>query len=338
MASYPPDARARDLFVLDRRPARDAHDPLVPQSVLVEPERTAQGVVAQVATVFLTGRECPWHCVMCDLWRHTIETDTPPGAIPAQIAGARERIRLSHGDVDRMKLYNSGSFFDPRAVPERDYDSIAIAVSGLVHLVVESHPALVGLRTERLLEALRRHAGPASLEVAMGLETAHRAALDQINKRMTVESFARAAAHLERLGVALRVFLLVSPPFVPEDEQDEWLLRSVDVAIETGASVVSLIPTRTGNGAINALAANGSFRSPRLADLERSLALSLDRVPTRYDGATRTRVFADLWDLDRFADCPICLDARRARLHTMNLDQRVLPPVVCGGCNAGQLS
>ena len=22
---------------------------------------------------------------MCDLWRHTIETDTPPGAIPRQI-------------------------------------------------------------------------------------------------------------------------------------------------------------------------------------------------------------------------------------------------------------
>jgi radical SAM enzyme (TIGR01210 family) len=337
MTSYPADGRARDLFVLDRRPARTVHDPLIPQAVIVEPERTEEGAIEQVATVFLTGRECPWRCVMCDLWQHTNATDTPPGAIPAQIASARESIRLSHGSIGRMKLYNSGSFFDPRAVPEVDYDAIAAAVSGLSHLVVESHPSLVGARTERLLETLSRHAGPAALEVAMGLETAHPAALDRINKRMTVESFARAAEHLRQLGVALRVFLLVSPPFVPPDAQDEWLLRSLDVAIETGASVVSLIPTRAGNGALDALAADGSFRPPRLPDLERSHALSLDRVLTgQRRGATR--VFADLWDLDRFSDCPLCLDARRTRLHAMNLEQRVLPPVLCNGCDAGALS
>ncbi len=170
----------------------------------------------------------------------------------------------------------------------------------------------------------------------MGLETAHPGALDRINKRMTLEGFAKAAAHLRRLGVTLRAFLLVSPPFVPADQQDDWLLRSVDFAIETGASVVSLIPTRAGNGALDALAAEGSFRSPRLADLERSHALSLDRVLTAQRRAA-TRVFADLWDLNRFSDCPQCFDARRTRLHTMNLEQRVLPPVVCG-CEGGARS
>lgn len=333
MASYPADRRARDLFVLDRRPARAVHDPLIAQAVIVEPERTADGAIAQVATVFLTGRECPWRCVMCDLWQHTNVADTPPGAIPAQITAARESVRLSHGSIERMKLYNSGSFFDPRAVPEVDYDAIAAAVSGLSHLVVESHPSVVGARTEHLLDVLRRHAGTVALEVAMGLETAHPAALEQINKRMTVESFARAAAHLGQLGVALRVFLLVSPPFVPADRQDEWLLRSLDFAVETGASVISLIPTRAGNGGLDALAADGSFRSPRLADLERSHALSLDRVITSQRPAA-TRVFADLWDLDRFSDCALCVEARRARLHAMNLEQRVLPPVACDGCGA----
>jgi radical SAM enzyme (TIGR01210 family) len=337
MSSYPADGAARDRFVLDRRSSRPVHDPLIPQSVLVEPERTAEGTIAQSATVFLIGNECPWRCVMCDLWRHTNTTDTPPGAIPAQIVSARETIRLSHGGVGRLKLYNSGSFFDPRAVPESDYDAIAAAVSGIVHLVVESHPALVGRRTERFLDSLGRQAGTASLEVAMGLETAHPVALETINKRMTVESFAKAAARLERLGTALRVFLLVSPPFVPADEQDEWLLRSLDVAIETGAAVVSLIPTRAGNGALDSVAAGGWFNSPRLADLERSHALALGRVLSGGEGAT-TRVFADLWDLDRFADCADCLERRRPRLHTMNLEQHVLPAVACGLCGGSSPS
>ena len=55
---------------------------------------------------------------MCDLWRDTLETDTPPGAIPHQIELAlARRARTCAGDRDDLKLYNAGSFFDDRAVP-----------------------------------------------------------------------------------------------------------------------------------------------------------------------------------------------------------------------------
>ena len=91
----------------------------------------------------------------------------------------------------------------------------------------------------------------------MGLETAHPDALERLHKRMTVDGFRLAADELRALGVALRVFLLVSPPFVPHAEQDDWLLRSIDVALAAGASAISLIPTRTGNGALEALADQG---------------------------------------------------------------------------------
>ena len=46
--------------------------------------------------------------------------------------------------------------------------------------------------------------------------------------------------------MSLRVFLLISPPFVPLVDQDDSLLASIDVAFSCGASVVSLIPTRPG--------------------------------------------------------------------------------------------
>ena len=79
---------------------------------------------------------------------------------------------------------------------------------------------------------------------------------------MTVDDFAAAAGDLRRRGVALRVFLLIAPPFVPAEEQDEWLLKSVDFADACGATVISLIPTRAGNGAMEALAAQELFRAP----------------------------------------------------------------------------
>ena len=65
---------------------------------------------------------------MCDLWRYTTTTDTPPGAIPAQVAAARERLRRERPPVAHLKLYNAGSFFDSRAVPEEDYEAVAAEV------------------------------------------------------------------------------------------------------------------------------------------------------------------------------------------------------------------
>ena len=71
-ASYPAHARpARDRFVLERRGPRPQHDPWRHQGLIVEDERAADGGRARMATVFLTGRECPWRCAMCDLWRYT---------------------------------------------------------------------------------------------------------------------------------------------------------------------------------------------------------------------------------------------------------------------------
>ena len=58
-----------------------------------------------------------------------------------------------------MKLYNAGSFFDPRAVPDADYEGVAAALAGLSRVIVESHPALVGPRVDRLLGALARITG-----------------------------------------------------------------------------------------------------------------------------------------------------------------------------------
>ena len=307
-----PEPAARDRWILERRPPRPRHDPQRAHGVAVEDERTDEGTIARIATVFLTGRECPWRCAMCDLWKYTIEEDTPRGAIAGQVAAAMTTLAERGDRVTQIKLYNAGSFFDPRAVPEDDDEAVAAQLRGLDRVIVESHPSLVGPRVDRFASAL-----DAQLEVAMGLETVHPEALELLHKRMDVEMFSAAAGRLRQRDVALRVFLLIYPPFVPDVEQDEWLARSVEHALGCGATAVSLIPTRTGNGTMEALAAEGYFRAPSLSDVERSMEVALAQA------RGRGRVFVDLWDLERLADDARDFEARRARLHAVNLEQRV---------------
>jgi len=267
---------------------------------------------------------------MCDLWTHTTESDTPGGAIPLQIARAVATLRQAPAMPSVIKLYNAGSFFDAHAVPPRDDYAIAEALQPFTRVIVESHPSLVGNRTWRLRERLAGSPLPAQLEVAMGLETANPLALERLNKGITTESFAAAARALAAHDVDLRVFLLIHPPFVARDEQDAWLARSIAMAFDCGAAVVSLIPTRGGNGAMETLKASGHFAPPSLIDIERCARIGLAGGACR--SAVGGRVFVDTWDLPRFAACPGCAPTRQARLTQLNLGQRMPPPLACDAC------
>jgi radical SAM enzyme (TIGR01210 family) len=315
MEPYPSDARGRDRWILARRPARNLLDPWRPYQFLVEPEVGPDGQPVDVATVFLTNRECPYRCLMCDLWRNSLAKGVPPGAIAAQIRHALERLPPAR----HLKLYNAGSFFDPRAIPPAEYPEIARLAAPFERVIVECHPALVG---PRCLPFRDRLAG--RLEVAMGLETAHPEVLARLNKRMTLAQFRQAAAFLAKERIDLRVFILVRPPWMSESEGIVWAERSLEFAFDCGAAICSLIPTRAGNGAMEALAATGEFEPPALASLERAQEYGLRR------GAGR--VFADLWEIEQFARCPACSDARIARLAQMNATQSVPAPVRCNDC------
>jgi len=318
--AYPDSPAARDGWILSRRSARPALDPRRPYAFLLEQEPDESGRLRTCATVFLTNRECPWRCLMCDLWQNTLTDSVPGGAIPAQIDFALERL----GPADQIKLYNSGSLFDPRAIPVEDHPAIAERVRGFERVIVECHPALVGDSAVRFQDRLGGR-----LEVAMGLETAHPQVLEKLNKRMTLDQFAQAAEFLRRQDIALRVFILVKPPFiVDEAEALQWARRSLDFTFDCGAGAASLIPTRGGNGAMEALAARSQFAPPRMETLEAAFDYGL--------GLRRGRVFADLWDLEKFSKCAACFAPRRERLERMNLSQTMGPSVACAQCGSEQ--
>ena len=115
----------------------------------------------------------------------------------------------------------------------------------------------------------------------MGLETAHPEALEKLNKRMTLDGFDRAARWLARHGIAVRAFVLVHPPFIPGAERETWLARSVDHAFAAGATAVSLIPLRGGNGTVEAAPNHAPDPAVRVVARgvgERHLVVADDRV------------------------------------------------------------
>ena len=310
---YPVRAPERDAWILSHRPARRPLDPYLPYAYVVEDECAAGGAIEPVATVFLTNRECPFRCLMCDLWQNTLTGTVPAGAIPAQIDHALSELSPAR----QLKLYNSGSFFDRGAIPAQDYDAIAQRANRFERLIVENHPALVGDECVRFRDLLSGR-----FEIAMGLETVHEQVLNRLNKRMTLDQFTRAADFLRRNAIDLRVFILVQPPFVPAAEAFGWAQRSLDFAMDLGATAVTLIQTRGGNGAMEALAAQGQFVAPTLQVLEAAMEYGLQRKAAR--------VFADLWELR--GTCAQCRPQRAARLLEMNLRQVVLESVPCAAC------
>ena len=308
---------AGPAWIAALRPARNRVDPFRPHGFFIEQERNASGQVVSSGVILLTNKECPWRCLMCDLWKNTTTQPVPVGAIPQQIGHALSQLGSK---PEQIKLYNSGSFFDRAAIPPDDYPAIAHAISFASHVVVESHPRLVGEQAVRFRDLLS-----GSLEVALGLETVHRQVLPRLNKKFTLNHFNRAVEFMRRDGMSVRVFVLVKPPFMNEAEGLEWAVKSAEFAFDCGANVVSLIPTRPGNGAMERLMETGDFTPPQLSTLERAQELALAI-------AGAGRVFADTWDLQQFSKCPACLEKRRERIQAINLSQQLRPAVECPQC------
>jgi len=296
--------------IVAARPAKHAVDLSRPYAYFVEAERQRDGQLEDVAVLMLTGRECVFRCLMCDLWKHTIDGPTPPGAIPTQI-----RFGLDHlPPATQIKLYNGSNFFDPHAVPVVDHEAIISLASGMNRVIVENHPRLCGPRIAPFRDSLRDRSG-AMLEIAMGLETVHPGVLRLLNKGMTTDDFRRACDFLVSMEVAIRAFVLLRPPTMDEAQGIEWAIRSIEFAFDCGVGVVSVIPTRAGNGAMESLQQSGDFEHPAWRSLEKAQVAGI--------AMNRGRVFVDLWD----SESESLTDdehASVASMRRMNAEQRIV--------------
>ena len=310
-------ASAIDQRIRSLRPPKAQVDPYTAHGSLLEEERRPDGRIERALTVFLAGAECPFTCSFCDLWRFTIDSPTPPGALTTQLEKVLDT--LDGPLPDRLKLYNASNFFDERAVPSEDLAGIARLAAPFAAVTVESHASTIGPKT---LAFARRI--PGRLEVAVGLETIHPVAAAHLNKRLDLARFDRAAGFLSENGIDLRVFVLLGTPYVPVAESVGWTVRAVEYAVQRGASIVSIIPVRGGNGEMERLQALGEFTPPTVSQLEDALDLC--------SAITTAVVTVDTWDLDRLAACEHCRTERIERLQHLNHRGSARLRIACPEC------
>jgi hypothetical protein len=305
-----------EKWTVRRRGPRNEVDPSRPYAYFVEPERTAEGRVEDVATIFITNKECPFRCLMCDLWKNTTPDRVSDGAVARQIKWALALLP----PAPHVKLYNSGNFFDEQAIPRADRPLIAELLAERRTVIVECHPRLVDRRCFQFSESIEPE-----LQLAMGLETVDPSVLPRLNKRMTLQDFERATRFLVDHGIRVRAFILLRAPFQSEQQGVVWAKRSIDFAFSIGVECCAVVPTRAANGALEWLQSQGHFHPPSLRSMETVLEYGIRQ--------NRGRVLTDLWDVEKFFDCPHCGKERADRLAAMNLLQTVPPGVACEFCS-----
>jgi len=308
--SAPPNILSASIRA--RRGPKAVVDPLRAYHAFREQERSADGRIEDVATVLLTNRECPFTCVFCDLWKHTLDEPTPPRAITQQLQTALPALL----PAAVVKLYNAGNFFDPQAIPVEDCPEIARLVAGARVVIVENHPRLTDERVLHFRDLLSGR-----LEVALGLETAHPESLARLNKQMTVADFERAARWLREHDCDVRAFVQLGVNSGTAAENITWTVQSIATAFAAGAQAVSVIPTRAGNGLMDEWQSAGQFTPPQLHDLY--------EVQQQCLAMKHGRVFVDLWNAEQFAACPHCAPRQIAILQTMNFTQQAVEWPVC---------
>jgi uncharacterized Fe-S cluster-containing MiaB family protein len=264
-------------------------DPFQPIAAIREEELGPDGIVKRVDTLFLNNKECPFQCVMCDLWKHTLDEPTLPGAIVHQIDVAMSTLP-SDGEV--IKLYNSGNFFDSKAIPPEDYPEICARIARYERVILENHPKLCD---ERVIAFTKYLPSTTRVELALGIETIHPQWLEGLNKSLTLEDIERAVQWAHAQAFDVRAFLLLHAPTISKrngvvedaslDQRRIWTLKSVEWVQDKGFTAATLIPLRPD------LLPTGAGDAPTREEIEWT-AIEAKKI------ADQMRLFVDCWDMD----------------------------------------
>ncbi|MDD1674609.1 MAG: archaeosine biosynthesis radical SAM protein RaSEA [Methanomicrobiales archaeon] len=218
-------------------------------------------------TIILRSGGCRWgRCRMCGYRsvRYAMLSENElEQRIIAQLRWVEDQFDLHKFPL--IKIYSSGSVFDPREVPLGAQNRIADLFRGKI-VVVESRPEFV--HQEEVTEFLARldtgaHARP--LAVAMGLETADDVVREKsIDKGFTTEDYRCAAGEAHRGGADVKTYLLHKPLFLTEQEAIDDVVRSIRFAAPL-SEIVSLNPCTVQSGTfLEGCWKKGAYRPPYL--------------------------------------------------------------------------
>lgn len=288
-----------------------------PYALLTEEEWLNPRIKKSISTVFLTNKECPWRCVMCDLWKNTLPYSNSDQDIISQVTFALDKLE----PTDWIKLYNSGSFFDQKAINKSSWPALLPHLNTFERIIVENHPKLTQPEVLHFRSGL-----PGEFEIAMGLESANEEILKRLNKGFDLSDFRRACEKLHEWDVLIRAFVLINPPFTRNAKESlKDIEKSCLLCNECGVQTLSLIPTRGDSEYMKILEKDDQFQEPNLELIDKAFQVGLNY----FSG----RTLLDLWDISKFATCKLCIPNQVKRFSEMNRLQVFQEPLSCASCN-----
>ncbi len=195
-------------------------------------------------------------CTMCGYYSDTNPTKVNFENIKNQVDSAFEK----YNNEKIVKIYNSGSFFDQNEIPIEGARYILKKFQNAERIIVESRPEFI---REKIIKNFIDY--KEKLMVAIGLESSNDEILRySINKGFSVNEYIRAAEYLNSIGIPLKTYVLLKPPFLSEREAIEDAIKSAIFASKY-SEIVSLNPVNVQRGTVvEYLWQKGYYRSPWL--------------------------------------------------------------------------
>jgi len=244
-------------------------------------EDLLDGAPTKSHTIIFQTRGCFWGlrggCTMCGYIADAAARPPSPEDLLTQFDSVSRRI--DHGIV---KIFTSGSFFDPGEIPEPIRDKILSELNLYADkVIVETRPEFV---TDQIVSAAKLHTD--RLEIAIGVETSNDAIRQNIiNKGFMFNDFIRASEISQAHGVTTKAYLMMKPPFLTEKEALEDMVKStIDVAPYADTISINLCNVQRGT-LVDELFYRRAYRPPWL--------WSVVEVLKRVHGKTGSTVMSD---------------------------------------------
>ncbi|MFW9927847.1 MAG: archaeosine biosynthesis radical SAM protein RaSEA [Candidatus Thorarchaeota archaeon] len=171
-------------------------------------------------------------------------------------------------EIKAVKIFNSGSFLDPKEVPFQSQKTIFEKISTLDNIeevIIESRPEYINLHKKELKE-LTDILQNRSLWIGVGLETSNDYINQSfINKGFNFEQFLRCVKNATGCRVNVKSYVLLKPPFLTEKEAIEDAVQTIHDSIKAGCKIISLNPvTVHGDTLVDKLYKKRQFSPPWL--------------------------------------------------------------------------
>ncbi|MEW6069994.1 MAG: archaeosine biosynthesis radical SAM protein RaSEA [Candidatus Thermoplasmatota archaeon] len=185
-----------------------------------------EGKVVDALVIVLRTRGCKWAlssgCSMCGYINEAAQVDVSDDALLLQASEAMKKRRAEK----IIKIYTSGSFLDKTEISENAQTKILELVgTSAEKVVIESRPEFVNKEHLNKLNKI------CNLEIALGLESSNPIILEKsINKGFKLEDYVKAAEIINELGIKLKTYILIKPPFITEKEAIVDAVNSAEFA------------------------------------------------------------------------------------------------------------